>query len=50
MKSKYTSADAQVIYLPMEDVIRTSGNPATPTSIKFGRGDNGRSDGLQNIG
>lgn len=52
MKSNYMRAEAQVIFLPSEDVIRTSGDPiipTTPTSFCFGRGDNGRSDGLQDI-
>ena len=48
MKSNYVRAEAQVIFLPNEDVIRTSAE-LTPTSYKYGRGDNGRSDGLQDI-
>lgn len=50
MKSNYMRAEAQVVFLPLEDVIRTSGDPITPVSYKFGKGDHGRSDGLQNIG
>ena len=48
MKLSYTHAEMQIVALPNEDVIRTS-QPNVPASYKFGSGDIGRSDGLQDF-
>ena len=48
MKLNYTHAEMQIIALPKEDVIRTS-QLNVSASCKFGSGDLGRSDGLQDV-
>ena len=53
MKLNYTRAEAQVVFLPAEDVIRTSGEPETPiipTSTQLEAGNYGRKDGLRTLG
>ena len=45
MKSTYRNAEIQIVSIHEMDVIRTSG--AVASSYRFGSGDNGRSDRLE---
>ncbi len=47
MKSNYTRAEAQVVFLPADDVIRTSGESETPAFMMLEDGVIGYKDGLQ---
>ena len=52
MKLNYTRAEAQVVSLPAEDVIRTSGDPEAPvilSSKRLNDGVYGHQDGLRKL-